>query len=112
MVKNPPTKAENMGSFPGLGRSPGRRKWQLIPVFLPGKLHGRRSLVGCSPWGCKESNTTEHTARDDLVFSKRDSQTICIKITWDISLKWRVLVSTASRMHQELQVEGSEKLQL
>ena len=29
------------------------------PVLLPGKSHGRRSLMGCSPWGCKESDTTE-----------------------------------------------------
>ena len=29
------------------------------PVLLPGKSHGRRSLVGCSPWGCKESDMTE-----------------------------------------------------
>ena len=29
------------------------------PVLLPGKSHGRRSLVGCSPWGQKESDTTE-----------------------------------------------------
>ena len=36
-----------------------RRKWQATPVFLPGKSHGRRSLVGYSPWGCKESDTTE-----------------------------------------------------
>ena len=36
-----------------------RRKWQPTPVFLPGKSHGQRSLVGYSPWGCKESDTTE-----------------------------------------------------
>ena len=36
-----------------------RRKWQLTPVFLPGESQGRGSLVGCSPWGRKESNTTE-----------------------------------------------------
>ena len=36
-----------------------RRKWQPIPVFLPGKFHGQRSLVGYSPWGRKESDTTE-----------------------------------------------------
>ena len=29
----------------------GRRQWHPTPVFLPGKSHGRRSLVGCSPWG-------------------------------------------------------------
>ena len=36
-----------------------RRQWQPTPVFLPGKSHGRRSLVGCSPWGREESDTTE-----------------------------------------------------
>ena len=36
-----------------------RRKWQHTPVFLPGKSHGQRSLVGYSPWGRKESDTTE-----------------------------------------------------
>ena len=33
--------------------------WHPTPVFLPGKSHGRRSLVGCSPWDHEESNTTE-----------------------------------------------------
>ena len=37
------------------------RKWQPAPVFLPGKFHGQRSLAGYSPWGCKESDSTEHT---------------------------------------------------
>ena len=36
-----------------------RRQWQPTPIFLPGKSHGRRSLVGCSPWGREESDTTE-----------------------------------------------------
>ena len=36
-----------------------RRQWHPTPVFLPGKSHGRRSLVGCSPWGCQESDMTE-----------------------------------------------------
>ena len=31
-----------------------RRRWHPTPVLLPGKFHGWRSLVGCSPWGCKE----------------------------------------------------------
>ena len=31
---------------------PRRRQWHPTPVLLPGKSHGRRSLVGCSPWGC------------------------------------------------------------
>ena len=36
-----------------------RRQWHPTPVLLPGKSHGRRSLVGCSPWGYYESGTTE-----------------------------------------------------
>ena len=36
-----------------------RRQWNPTPVLLPGKSHGRRSLVGCSPWGHWESDTTE-----------------------------------------------------
>ena len=35
-----------------------RRKWQLTLVFLPGKSHGQRSLVGYSPWGRKELDMT------------------------------------------------------
>ena len=38
-----------------------RRAWQPTPVLLPGEFHGQRSLVGCSPWGCYESDTTERT---------------------------------------------------
>ena len=37
----------------------GRRRWHPTPVLLPGKSHGQRSLVGCSPWGHEESDTTE-----------------------------------------------------
>ena len=38
-----------------------RRKWQPIPVFLPGESQGQRNLVGCSLWGHTESDTTEAT---------------------------------------------------
>ena len=37
---------------------PWRRKWQPTPVFLPRKTHGQGSLMGYSPWDCKESDTT------------------------------------------------------
>ena len=39
------------GFYLCVGKIPWRRKWQPTPVFLPGKSHGRRSLVGYSPWG-------------------------------------------------------------
>ena len=45
--------------IPGLRRSPGVENSTLLQIFLPGEFHGQRSLVGCSPWGCKESHMTE-----------------------------------------------------
>ena len=36
-----------------------RRQWHPTPVLLPGKSHGRRSLVGCNAWGREELDTTE-----------------------------------------------------
>ena len=45
----------------------GRRDWLPIPVFLPGEFHGQRSLVGSSPWGCKESDRMEHTQSNDTI---------------------------------------------
>ena len=44
--------------IPGQGTK-RRRQWHPTPVLLPGKSHGWRSLVGCSPWGRSESDLTE-----------------------------------------------------
>ena len=48
---------------PWVRKIPWNRIWHPTPVFLPGKFHGQRSLVGYSPWGHKESDMTEHTAQ-------------------------------------------------
>ena len=45
-----------------------RRQWHPTPVLLPGKSHGWRSLVGCSPWGCEESDTTERLHFFTLIY--------------------------------------------
>ena len=44
---------------PWVRKTPGRRTWQPIPIFLHGKSHGQRSLMGYSPWGCKRIGTTQ-----------------------------------------------------
>ena len=57
MIKNLPANAgagSDVGSILGSGRSPGEG------IVLPGEFHGQRSLAGYSPWGHKESDTTEH----------------------------------------------------
>ena len=56
------------GFNPWVGNIPWSRKWQSAPVFLPGKFHGQRSLVGCSPQGCKESDTTERRVSVSSVY--------------------------------------------
>ena len=47
----------SLGQFQA--RTQWRRQWHPTPVLLPGKSHGQRSLVGCSPWGLEESDMTE-----------------------------------------------------
>ena len=53
------------GFDPWVGKIPWRWKWQPTPVFLPGKSHGHRGLVGYSPRGLKQLNTTEWLNKDN-----------------------------------------------
>ena len=54
-----PTVQETNRLDPWVGKILWRRKWQPTPVLLPGKSHGWGSMVGYSPWGCKELDMTE-----------------------------------------------------
>ena len=57
------TNAGDPGSTPRLGRNLGRREWLPTPLYLSGKFHGQRSLVGYSPWGCRvRHNWTTHSS--------------------------------------------------
>ena len=51
-----------------VGKIPQRREWQPTPVLLPGESQGQRSLVAYSPWGRKESDTTEQLTLTFYVF--------------------------------------------
>ena len=62
--KESTSNARDPGSIPWSERLPWSRKWQPIPVFLPGESHGQRRLAGYSPWGCKELDTTEQLNTD------------------------------------------------
>ena len=66
--------AEDTSFDPWVGKIPWKGKWHPTPVFLPGESHGQRGLVGCSPWGCKESDMTEHA---HVMFAER------IGILWE-----------------------------
>ena len=79
VVKHSSPVAGDESFIPGfnswLGTVPWRRKHQPTPVFLPGKSHGQRSLVGYCPWGCKASDMTEqlstHTISSTFSFSMK-----------------------------------------
>ena len=62
-----------------------RRQWHPTPVLSPGKSHGQRSLVGCSPWGREELDTTE---RLHFQFSfhvlEKEMATHCSTPAWKI----------------------------
>ena len=61
MVKNPSANARDIGSIPGSGRFPGGGHGNPLQYSCLENPHGQRSLVGYSPWGHKELDTTEVT---------------------------------------------------
>ena len=63
MIKNKPANEGDLScsSTPGWGKFPGGGHGNPLQYFLPGESHGQRSLVGYSPLGHKESDTTEVT---------------------------------------------------
>ena len=57
--KEPTCQCRRCRFDPWVRKIPWRREWLPTPVFLPGEFHGQRTLVSCSPWCHKESDTTE-----------------------------------------------------
>ena len=80
MVKIAPTNAGDRFN-PWVWKILWRRKWHPTPVFLNGKFHGQRSLVGYSPQGRKESDITEHVRKMEqtllLVFQQEWTSPKC-----------------------------------
>ena len=64
-----------------------RRQWHPTPVLLPGKSHGWRRLVGCSPWDRKESDTTErlhvHFSLSTFMLWRRKWQPTPVFLPWE-----------------------------
>ena len=97
-----------------LGR---RRQWQPIPVLLPGKSHGWRSLVGCSPWHREESDTTErlhfHLSLSCIGEGNGNSlQCSCLENPRDWGARWAAVyrVAQSRKRLQRLSSSSSSKL--
>ena len=78
VLKSPPTNsgdARDIEFDPWIRKIPWSRKRKPTPILFPGKVHGQRSLAGCSPWGCKES---DWTLISDVKHLSLSFLTICI----------------------------------
>ena len=93
--------SRSCGFDPRNGKIPWRRAWQPTPVFLPGESHGQRSLVGYSPWGCKQSDTTQWLNKYKTVaknFPKTSS--VDVFTHWKSKPLWPVLFFPMDRSDQ------------
>ena len=92
VVKNPPANAgdpkERHKFDPWVGKSPWNRKWHLIPVFLPGKFHGQRSLAGSAKSQTRVSDW-EHTHTQDFnpIYSPFSEIFACIALSLIVNAK-------------------------
>ena len=99
-VKNLPANvrdAKRLRFDPWLGKIPWGRKWQPTPVFLPGKFHRQRSLAGYSPWGHRESDTTEQLSRPQEMSSQL-CQSAFFSLLWTSSVKLWIPMSFNKRI--------------
>ena len=95
---------------------PRRRQWQPTPVLLPGKSHGRRGLVRCSPWGRQESDTTE---RLHFIFSlsyigegnDNPLQCSCLENPRDRAAWWAAVYGVAQSRTRLKRLSSSSRLQ-
>ena len=83
MVKNPPVMQETC--IQSLGQEdPLEMEWLPTLVFLPGKFHGQRSLVGYSPWSHKELDTTERLIHFFTFINLKISRSILISQSFEV----------------------------
>ena len=105
VVQNLPANAGRYGFDSWVRKIPRSRKWQPTAVFLPGKSHGQRSLVGHSPWGCKKLDTT---TKNNNIFAlcllKTYLQAFKMRfaLAYRRSSKWSTLSSTDSNGAESL----------
>ena len=91
-----------------------RKQWHPTPVLLPGKSHGRRSLVGCSPWGREESDTTEwlhfHFSLSCIGEGNGNPlQCCCLENPWDWGAWWAAVCGVAQSQTRLMWLSSSSR---
>ena len=108
--------SRDVGLIPGSGKIPWRRKWQPTPVFLPGESHGRGSLVGYSPRGRKESDTTEqlhfhfHEDLQDLLELTPQKDVLFIIGDWNAKVVSQEIPEVTGKFGLGVQTEVGKRL--
>ena len=72
--------------YPWVRKIPWRRAWQPTLVFLPGESHGQRSLAGYSPWGRKESDTTERLITGLWAGVEKDNRALAFSVPLSVKV--------------------------
>ena len=80
-------RCKRYGFNPWIRKMPWRRTWQLTPIFLPGKFHEQKNLVGYSPWGCK--NVTHNLMSKQQVCRYRAGHGYHLKHPWIMDFFWQ-----------------------
>ena len=93
----------------------GRRQWHPTLALLPGKSHGQRSLVGCSPWGREESDTTERLHFHVLLSCIGEGngnplQCSCLENPRDGGASWAAVYGVTQSRTRLKRLSGSNKL--
>ena len=100
--KNLSANAGDIRDARSMGKIPWRRKWQPTLVFLPGEPRGQGSLAGYSPWGRKESDTTETTERTHIPSAFGDQPGGLNYGKWRLRTRAEVMMGNAARSeHKE-----------
>ena len=92
-----------------------RRRWHPTPVLLPAKSHGWRSLVGCSPWGRTESDTTEqlHFHFSLLCIGEGNGnplQCSCLENPRDRGARWAAVYGVAQSQTRQKRLSSSNSI--
>ena len=88
----------DLGLIPGWGRSPGGGHGNPLQYYCLENPHGLRSLAGCSPWGCKESDRTERPSRAHIhIYIEIDvyifvCMYVCVWCVWSVFMLYEFLI--------------------
>ena len=78
------------------------------PAFLPGESHGRRGLMGCGLWGCKESDTTKQLTHTHTIMFKEGKETI----SKELNKRMRIMSQQIENNNKEIEIIKTHQIEI